>query len=274
MYTSLMSRRTRQTGGGLTDRLPIARGAALGAAAYVVGYIITYLFVQVDDELEAGAETLSQASAELPGIDIGTIDVVGWAFYSAQFVDTEISVEAAGESQAESGNLISEASSLTIPEPIWYLVPVVCLVGAGFLTAKAMDRHWDTGEAAKAGATVTAGYLPLAAVGAFIFTKSTETSTFGQSVSISLGPDMVMAVVLIGIAYPLILGAAGGALASQTASTSGARPRGGRPQQPPHGQQSPQGQQRQPPQGGQQGQPPQGGQQGQGQSNQGNQRRR
>jgi len=234
-----MSRRRQQAGGGLADRLPLARGAALGAAAYVVGYILTFLFVEMEDSIDA--ESLTQASGEVPGLDIGTTDVVGWVFYSTQFVEFKFSVEGAGVSQSESANIISETADLGIPEVIWYLIPVVALLGAGYLVANSINHHGDAGEAATAGATVIAGYLPLAAIGAFIFNKSADISRLGQSASFSFEVDMAMAIILAGVAYPLIIGAIGGALTTVGSSSSGGyQRRNPRQQQPPQGGNPPQ----------------------------------
>jgi hypothetical protein len=216
-----MSRSQRQTSGGTVEGLPIGRGAGFGAAAYVVGFVITYIFIEIesDGELSRVPEAFSTM-----GFDIGTIDFVGWFFYSAHFVDFEASVEGMGQSNSQSGNLISEASSLTIPEPVWYLVPIVCLVGAGFVVAKTIAQSGDTGQAFQAGASVVAGYLPLAAIGAFIFTKSQDT----MGVSISMGPSMLMAIVLAGIVFPVIFGGIGGILASATTSSRGRQYQGRR----------------------------------------------
>jgi len=259
-----MSRRQQRTGGGLTDRLPLARGAALGAAAYVVGFIITYVFVEMESDGADTEQALGQFGSTF-GVDIGMTDLVGWFFYSSHFVDTTVSAEALGESQSQSANMLSEVTDLTIPEPIWYLVPIVCLLVAGYVTAKAISNTAETADAAKAGATVIAGYLPLAAVGTFIFSKSGDftRSSFGQSVSgsISMGPDMMMALLLAGLAYPLVLGAIGGAL-----STAGSSSGGGYQQRSPRQQQPPQ--QRNPPQGGN---PPQQGHAGQQQGHTGQQ---
>ncbi|QCC50981.1 hypothetical protein [Halapricum salinum] len=253
-----MSRRQQRAGGGLADRLPLARGAALGAAAYVVGYILTYVFVEMEDSMDV--ETITQASGDIPGMDIGTTDVVGWVFYSTQFVEFEYSVEGGGVSQSNSGNILSETADLGIPEAIWYLIPVVALLGAGYIVAQSINHQGDAGEAAKAGATVIAGYLPLAAIGAFLFNKSAEISQFDQTASISMGVNMATAIILAGVAYPLVLGAVGGALTTAGSSTGGGyQRRSPRQQQPP---------QQQPPQGGN---PPQQGHAGQQQGHTGQQ---
>lgn len=262
-----MPRQERQTEQSLTDRLPLARGAVLGAAAYVVGYILTYLFVEIESDADLQSST-QQFNSQF-GLDLGTTDLVGWVFYNVHFVDLEVTAEATGgtnsQSMSRSINMLSEANNLTIPEVLWYLIPVIALIGAGYLTAKAVTRHGDTGDAIKAGATVITGYLPLAAGGAFFFSKSTETTVtrLGQNVTVSfsIGPETTMAIVLTGIIFSLVLGGIGGALASRGSPSSG-RQRAGRGDNRPRQEQYQQSQQGHGPQN----------QSGNLQSNQGNKR--
>jgi len=204
-----MSRRAQQSGGGLTDRLPIGRAAGLGAAAYVVGYAVTWLFTEIDDEIDFGSS------------DAETIDVVGWFFYSTHHVD----IVATQNGETESYNIFGEASDLMIPEPIWYLIPIVLLGAAGYLAAAELrGREATTQNAAIAGATVIAGYLPLAAAGTFLFEYETEQTIFGQTISTSISIDQTMGIVLAGIAFPLVLGAIGGVIyAAQSSGGSNRR---------------------------------------------------
>lgn len=189
----------------LLERLPVREGAAFGAAAYVVGFIVTYVLVQVDggldtDELEA-----------VPGLDISTFDFVGWIFYGAHFANTEVS----GLGEADSNNLLSEAAT-DLPELVYHLIPVVILVGSAYLL---LDRVGASSaeEAAKAGATLAAGYLPLAIVGTFLFSASLEA--FGEELTIA--PEFLTAVLLVGIAYPVIFGAGGALLRFNRNGTGG-----------------------------------------------------
>lgn len=189
---------------GLIDRLPTKEGGIFGAIAFVVGFVITYLFVEIDDEvsIEDGEE-----------IGAGTFDLVGWVFYNTHFVDTVYSVDGAeefGDQFAESERLIAEAST-DIPEVLYYLIPIVVLIGAGYWVAKQVTIT-DEQNAAMAGASVIVGYFPLAVVGTFIFSHSEEVQDEFFDFSFSISPDTGMAIILAGIVYPLIFGAIGGYL--------------------------------------------------------------
>lgn len=178
----------------LTDKLPVVEGAVAGAAAYVVGLILTFLLLTVDSDVELGTG------------EPGTLDEVGWFFYSSHFANIEVSI--GGESSSD--NIVSEAST-QIPEPVFYLIPMLVLVAVGYFVVSTLDM-WNpsVSDCAQAGATVVVGYLPLAIVGVFLFT----TSQSGGPVE--AGPELLTSVLLVGLLFPLLFGAAGGVLSSQT----------------------------------------------------------
>ena len=184
------------TGG---DSLPIKQGAVFGALAYVVGYALTYVLFQVDGELEVD-RALGEASN-------GGFEAVGWLFYNSHFVDVEIVAGAAGASGSQSVSVLSEGST-SIPELVYYLVPIAALLLCGNLLGQRV-RAADAEDALKAGATLVAGYLPLTALGTFLFEVSTEQEVFGQTASYSISPELVPALIIMGIAFPAILGAVG-----------------------------------------------------------------
>lgn len=186
------TRRGRQSG-SLTDRLPLKQGAIFGAAAYVVGVVITFVLIQIDSDIDPSDSDLGSA-----------LDITGWAFYNGHFVDTEFS----GAGVSETDTIISEAS---LPEFLYILVPVAVLIGASYLL---MQQTYvsEVSDAALNGATLVVGYLPLAVIGTFLF----EASQSAGGVSISAGPETGSAILLAGIVFPLVLGAAGGFLAFQT----------------------------------------------------------
>jgi hypothetical protein len=170
-------------------------GATMGAVAFVANYVVIYLFAVIDG-VEGTAE-------------IGTWKIAGWIFYGSHMVDLEAS--AAGQSQ--SFGVFEEASGTegltsTIPELLYYLVPVVVLLGAGYMLYQRTNARLDTEAAAGLGATVAAGYIVLAAVGTFLF----EVSQAG----VTIAPKMTTAIALAGLAYPLVLGAVGAAAASES----------------------------------------------------------
>ena len=66
----------------------------------------------------------------------------------------------------------------------------------------AADQAADPTSAARNGAAVMLGYLPLSVIGAVLFAVSVGDAT--------AGPDLVTAVLLAGMVYPLVFGAVGG----------------------------------------------------------------
>jgi len=191
-----MSRARRGTTGpqgAFTNNLGI--GAAIGAGAFVVNYVLTYVFVAID------------------GVDTDPIET--WKFagnllYNAQFVDSEIS----GGGSSNTENVLSEASgdlTSTVPSLVYQAVPIIVLVVAGVLVVKQAQSRLDTGSSAAAGASIVGGYGVLAVLGVFLFEYSYDI--FGQSISVA--PEMVPAILLAGIAFPLVLGAIGGAIANE-----------------------------------------------------------
>lgn len=163
-------------------------GARLGGAAYVLNYLIMYLFAAIDG-VEGTAE-------------IGTWKFIGWIFYGSHMVD----LEASALGQTQSYGVFDDASGAegltsTIPEVVYYLAPVVVLLGAGYVLYQRTNVSLNTEAAAGLGATVAAGYIVLAAVGTFLF----EFSSSG----VTIAPKLTPAIALAGLAYPLVLGAVG-----------------------------------------------------------------
>lgn len=171
----------RDAGGAICGRF--VRGAAFGALAYVVGYALVFVIALVE---RSGA-----------GADVWTM--VGWLFYNAHFVGIEVPIT------GESVNVLAGGNPTTVPPPVYHLVPPVLLTLAGYLAARSEpSRH--RGVIAAAGGGIVAGYLPLAAAGAFVFAFEVPM------VGMSLRPDPVASVLLAGIAYPVAFGTASGAV--------------------------------------------------------------
>lgn len=173
----------------------LREGAGVGAAAFVANYVLVYILTAID-----GLQTSGQ---------VDSWKLVGWVFYSAHNVKTELT----GLGGSRSFNLLESATGAegltsTVPKLVYYLVPVVVLLAAGYVLYQRVDVSLDTEGAAGVGATVAAGYVVLAAVGAFLF----EQSASGGSAA----PKMTTAIVIAGIAYPVVLGAVGAVAASES----------------------------------------------------------
>ncbi|QHS16620.1 hypothetical protein [Halopenitus persicus] len=177
----------------LTDRLPLVPGAVAGAGAYLLGYLLTYLWQgsAVEEQLQ-GINVIADL---LGGEPIAVWQGVGWLFYNAHFVRTRAEGVIGG---TRSWNAIAAADDGTLT--LLYLVPVLLLVAVGALLARVATAE-TPGDGAIAGTAAVVGYLPPAVVGAVVFTYDG-----------SVAPDLVTAVLLAGIAYPVVLGAIGGAV--------------------------------------------------------------
>ncbi len=173
-------------------------GGVGGAVAYVLGYLFVY--VTQSSRVEEQLQGFNFFADLFGGDPIPTWKAVGWTFYNAHFVDTEVPSLIGG---AQSLNLISQADggSLTF----LYVVPPVLLVLAGLVAGRLADAT-EPADGARAGALVLAGYLPVAILGALLFRYSAGDG--------AVAPDLITAVLLAGAVYPAVFGGIGGAVAS------------------------------------------------------------
>jgi len=189
-----------------TDRIDgrtIGIGAALGAAAYVLGYLVTYLTQRraVEEQLEG-----FNVVAELLGGDpIPAWKGVGWLFYNAHFVDTELP----GFGGTQTRNFVANADGGSLS--LLFLVPPLLLLGAGVVAAT-LSRAATAADGATVGALAVVGYLPLAIVGVFACGYAVGDGT--------IAPDAITAVLLAGAVYPSVLGGLGGAIGAAVGRSS------------------------------------------------------
>jgi hypothetical protein len=198
-----MATGTQPTGG--RNDLPLWRGAAGGALAFLLGYLATFL-VQSSD-LPEGLGSLADALATVGVSPPAGWQVVGWYFLGAHNVGIDVSTSVAG--QSGSGTVLGDLGVLQM------VVPVLLLVLAGFLVARTAAPR-DATEGVKAGLTVVPGYLVLAVVLALASSWSFSESAAGVSASASIAPELLPAVLLAGVLYPAVFGALGGAAAGGT----------------------------------------------------------
>lgn len=176
----------------------LAGGAAGGLAAYVLGYLVVYATQRgrVGEELRG-----FNVFADLFGGDpIPAWKAVGWVFYNAHLVATEVPTPLGGTRVV---NFIAEADAGSLAA--MYLVPPLLLLVAGLLAGRLASATEPT-EGALAGSLVAVGYLPLALFGVVVFGYAIGDGT--------IAPVLPTAGLLAGIVYPAVFGAVGGAAAT------------------------------------------------------------
>jgi len=194
-----MAARTQQSRGSSP---PFVTGAIGGAISFVVGYLLTLVVV---------------VAIETDELSDNLVEFTGHLYYNAQFAPVESSVDGAGggfgEQLNQEFNYLTDSDFSQLfdaPVILYHLIPVVVLFAAGYVVAQSVNAR-DLQEGAIAGATVALGAVVLALVGTFLFSiSSTGTTT---------SPVLLEGVLLAGIVFPGLLGAAGGAVSTQVGSS-------------------------------------------------------
>lgn len=184
----------------VTRTRPIGRGAAAGVTAFLAGYLVTYLWQA--NRIRESLEGINAILQFFGGQQIPAWNAVGWLFFNAHFVRTQL--PAVGGTQTQ--NFIASGDF----PALLYAVPVLILLTAGFLLVWSR-QPLDIRDGAIDGAFVAIGYTGAAIVAVFVFGASQGDA--------SISPDPVTGVLLAGVVYPLVLGAIGGALAGVVASS-------------------------------------------------------
>lgn len=190
-------------------------GVFYGIASFIAGYAM--LFVLKGDELlneftqgftSAGPSLgeLSQVGGSLPE----KWQLTGQFYYVGHNADLSIRAAAAGQEFSQTLAVDFFGGNNTI---MW-IAPIIALVGGGFLLARRYDFA-SASDAAKYGARITAGYLPVAVIGIFLFRWETTIDGGIASASMSMQPDLMTSILFVGIVYPVVLGAVGGALSHE-----------------------------------------------------------
>ena len=165
--------------------VPLQQGALFGAAAFVVGYVMTFVWTMIDTE-----------SNEIEN----TFEVAGWLFFNAQFVR----IEPEGSATFDMLSTLAAADVLSLPALVFTVAVALILFGAGYLvTDRYMTPGMSADEGTVYGASIAVGYLPLAFLGALLFETSEPPFT-------DTTPDIFGAVLLAGIVFPALVGALGG----------------------------------------------------------------
>lgn len=177
-------------------RVPLGAGAIAGAVAWPAGYLLTYLLAIDRIRNETTIQVLQLFVEEADDWIL-----VGWAYYNAHAVDVVVPRVAVFEA-ARVNYVVSGDPAVRL----FVLLPPIGLVLAGATVAR-IERDDDRTRAGAAidGASITVGYLAVSVVGLTVFAVR-----LGDGVA---RPDPVGAVLVAGLAYPLVFGATGGVLA-------------------------------------------------------------
>ncbi len=179
--------------------LPLKQGAVYGALSFVVGYLITAVVIVIG-ETEEFTEDMLEAT--------------GWIYYNAQFADIETTVDGGGGlgALAETSfnyltddQIFGQAVGLDVPSVVYHLIPVAVLVAMGYVVAIKVNAQEIT-DGAVAGGTLSLGTTVLAVVGTFLFTISEQ--------GLSISPVLIDSVLLVGVVFPVVFGAIGGAIST------------------------------------------------------------
>lgn len=234
--------------------LPYLRGTAAGLVAALLGYGLTYLlrsggverrlrrpaveggFLRatpantsgVPDAIEGGYNVSTAGPREIVGGNLtevgagspGTPRVVGWLYTDLHNVPLrgEHTVATTSRVYAFDLSLVADSGGLLLA------VPPLLLLAAGYLLAtRGAGADRDPRTAAAAGATVALGYavgVGLLAWLSFWRARGAPEAYDGTVVfEYAFGPDLLLAVAVAGVAYPLVCGGAGGYLAGRAGPT-------------------------------------------------------
>jgi len=221
-------------------RSQLGTGVLAGVAAYVVGFLAMFLPGPIAnpaaypprDVLNATItrnntpEGIDPTGEEFPLTETADgFSSAGGVFYNAHFVDiTFLDSRGFGSGVAVRSNVLLaehvngttglEALSggeldiglagLPIPPLVLFALPVLLLALGGYLINRRTNEALPTPETAVAsGSAVALGYLPLVAIGAAMIRFRTQAVIFG-------GIDILGAIVIAGIVYPVTFGGLGG----------------------------------------------------------------
>jgi len=168
-------------------------GTVAGIVTWIAGFATTYVLV-APNVRESGLNRIIETLDGEPA----TYELVGWVFYNAHLVETVIRDIPLLGSRATS-YIGGEAGFTTL----LYAVPVAFLFAAGLGLARYVAVDTPT-AGALVGSTVVPGYLLAAVASVFLFEVTIGGATGG--------PDLLPAVVLAGIVYPLVCAGGGGAV--------------------------------------------------------------
>jgi len=180
---------------GLTETISVGAGLFFGAGSFMLGYFITMVMV---------------ALAESEEFTNDLIETAGWLYYNAQIADLDVSYDrrVGALSDGVPTNYLTEGgdSGLELPVLLYHVVPIIVLLVFGFALARYLGAN-TIQDGALIGATLVFGTHPLSYVGTYAFTLSED--------EVSVAPLMHDSILFVGLLFPVVLGAIGGALSTE-----------------------------------------------------------
>lgn len=182
-----------------------AVGFLAGVVAFVLGFVGTALLSDARESREAVENLLGPDGP--PGVALSELLPEWYHVLSWELLENHQVAISARAGDLFGGGVASEYIETLLPGPsAAQILPPVLLVGAGVLVAS-RNTHTGPAESTAAGATVAVGYLPGIATIAAVTTF--EVTLFGATL-VEIEPDVLKAVLIAGISYPVFFGGVGG----------------------------------------------------------------
>lgn len=183
----------------VVDSARLAYGAVVGAAAFVLNYLIAFVLWSAT----SFPETYEGMGRELLTGQVADWVFAGWLLYGAHFVDVTAVVGGFPGTPSITLNAV-EVVAQTTTDLLFITTPAV-LIAAGIALARSHGVN-SMRDGIITGATTAIGYFPLAAIGIFVFASE---GSVGEA-----QPTFETALLIAGVAYPTVVGALGGAIAT------------------------------------------------------------
>jgi hypothetical protein len=206
------------------------RAALVGLVAFLAGYVLTAvafiievrpltsggdgsntggIVASIIDSLVGvgGQQVVNAAGGEL----VLALRTIGWTFLSAHWVPLTGNVSGFGQTAAGEVDLLTLAGNVAeipLTPMVYYLIPTVCVVVAGWWLAGKTTTH-SPAVGAVAGGQLIVGYLACMVLAAVLLAFSATVDILIAAPRVTAKPVLTSAMVM-GSVYALVGGAAGG----------------------------------------------------------------
>lgn len=186
------------------SHIPWKKAVTIGLISGIIVFAIIFSFVLIEEAFYDEPFEDDVIGEEEPTMPYWSDRI--FMFFSAHFVETHESGEFRDMEFSNSFNLI-EHTTETIPEPLYYLVPILVLIYSGYYF---VDRHDDFVESNVshffAGSSIGVGYAVI--VFAFLLISPTELEAYEYASTVQV--RFISGILVAGILYPAIFGGIGG----------------------------------------------------------------